>query len=216
MNSVLQPYLRKFAVVFLDDILIYSKTWQEHLNHIKAVLDALRKNVLFCNSSKCEFGLKSVLFLGHHIDGHHLPPDSEKIKAAKNWPAPSSVTQVKQFIGFAKIFRRLLFKITTIGRNNGNFRRHTRFEWNNARQQAFESLKSALLNAPVLRLANVDHDFRVVTDASDFAIAGVLLQQGHGEDWHAVAYTSRKLTSAEHNYTVAERETLAVIYALNM
>jgi len=87
MTQILQPYLRKFVVVFLDDILIFSKTWAEHMVHIRTVLDTLRKNRLFCKRSKCEFGLQQVLFLGHQISGSSIVPDPKKLEAVRNWPA---------------------------------------------------------------------------------------------------------------------------------
>ena len=215
MNSVLQPYLRKFVVVFLDDILIFSKSWEEHLDHVRTILNALRRNELYCKPSKCEFGRTDVLFLGHRIDGQCISPDPEKIKAVHNWPVPTTVTHVRQFLGFANYFRRFINHFSAISKPLEELTgKHVRFEWNQTRQEAFERLKSALLDAPVLRLANVSQDFRVETDASDFAVAGVLTQQAEDQSWHPVAYVSRKLSSAERNYTAAERETLAVVYAL--
>ena len=216
MNSILQPYLRKFVVVFLDDILIFSKCWKEHIQHVKLVLDALRSNRLFCKPSKCEFGVQDVLFLGHRVDGINISPDPEKIKAVANWPAPSSVTEVRKFLGFANYFRRFVDHYSAISRPLEEITgKNAHFVWNSSRQEAFEALKQALLKAPVLKLADVKKPFRVITDASDFAVAGVLLQQGSLESsWNPVAYASRKLSSAERNYTAAERETLAVVFAV--
>ena len=216
MNSILQPYLRRFVVVFLDYILIFSKSWQDHLEHIQTVLETLRKNRLFCKQSKCEFGVKDVLFLGHRIDGECIAPDPKKLKAVREWQPPTTVTEVRQFLGFANYFRRFIEHYSTISRPLEEITgKHARFEWSGPRQHAFESLRQALLSAPLLKLANVQKPFRVATDASDFAIAGVLLQQGESDSaWHPVAYASRKLSQAERNYTAAERETLAVVFAL--
>ena len=100
MNSILHPYLRKFVVVFLDDILIFSKSWDEHLQYVRTVLEALRNTQLYCKSSKCEFGLQEVLFLGYHVNGHSILPDPTKIDAVRAWPPPSSVKDVRQFLGF--------------------------------------------------------------------------------------------------------------------
>ena len=215
MNSILQPYLRRFVVVFLDDILIFSKTWEDHLQHVETVFKVLRANKLYCKPSKCEFAIREVLFLGHKVSGTSISPDPEKIKAVAEWPQPNSVTEVRQFLGFANYFRRFIDHYSSISRPLEELTgKNSRFQWNDARQQAFESLRAALLCAPVLRLADVEKKFRVVTDASDIALAGVLLQEGENNSWCPVAYTSRKLTPAERNYTAAERETLAVIHAL--
>ena len=215
MNTILQPYLRQFVVVFLDDILIFSKSWQEHLEHVQRVLQTLRENQLFCNSTKCEFGLEDVLFLGHRINGQSISPDPAKIEAVKSWPTLSSVTEVRQFLGFTNYFRRFISHYSSISAPLEEITgKHAKFEWTDARQKAFESLRSALINSPVLRLADVKRSFRVETDASDFAVAGVLLQEADDQLWHPVAYTSRKLSAAERNYTAGERETLAVVFAL--
>ena len=215
MNTILQPYLREFVVVFLDDILIFSKTWSEHMQHVRSVLSVLRDNQLFCKRSKCEFGVESVRFLGHCIDGLHIAPDPDKIAAVKVWPAPTSVTEVRQFLGFTNYFRRFIDQYSSLSKNLEEITgKHARFEWNSSRQHAFESLKHALLNAPLLRLADVNRPFRVVTDASDFALGCVLLQELEEDAWHPVAYASRKLSAAEQNYTATERETLAVVFAL--
>ena len=215
MNTILQPYLREFVVVFLDDILIFSKTWSEHMQHVRSVLSVLRDNQLFRKRSKCEFGAESVLFLGHCIDGLHIAPDPDKIAAVKVWPAPTSVTEVRQFLEFTNYFRRFIDQYSSLSKNVEEITgKHARFEWNSSRQHAFESLKHALLNAPLLRLADVNRPFRVVTDASHFALGCVLLQELEEDAWHPVAYASRKLSAAEQNYTATERETLAIVFAL--
>jgi len=215
MNDVLRPYLRKFVVVFLDDIMIFSKTWDEHLEHLRVVLETLRSNKLYCKPIKCEFGSSNILFLGHELSGTTIAPDTLKLKAVHDWPVPNSVQDVRKFLGFANYFRRFIADYASIAKPLDEVTgRHARFSWNSSRQSAFEQLRTALLQAPVLKLADVSRPFRVDTDASDFALAGVLLQEDAESQWHPVAYASRKLTAAERNYTAAERETLAVVFAL--
>ena len=218
MTEILRPYLRKFVVVFLDDILIFSSNWQEHLEHVKLVLQALREHQLYCKLSKCLFGAVETLYLGHVVSGHTMAPDQEKLKAVRGWRVhvPESVSQVRKFLGFANsyYFRRFLSGYANIAKPLDEITgKNARFQWNNERQVAFESLKSALLTAPVLQLADVSKPFRVYTDASDFAIGAVLLQEVD-QEWLPVAYASRKLTPAEMNYTITEKETLAVVFAL--
>ena len=216
MNDILRPYLRKFVVVFLDYILIFSKSWEEHLEHVRTVLEILKANQLYCKPSKCKFGATEIGFLGHRITGTTLAPDPEKIKAVEDWPLPKSVSDVRKFLGFANYFRRFINHYSVISQSLEEITgKNARFSWNAARQHAFQQLKTALLEAPVLQLANIDLPFRVDTDASDCAVAGVLLQRPDNDsEWHPVSYASRKLTPAERNYTAAERETLAVVFAL--
>lgn len=216
MNELLRPYLRKFVVVFLDDILIFSKSWKEHLEHVRIILETLQRHKLFCKPKKCQFAAQDILFLGHKITGYTIAPDPQKIEAVDDWPVPLSVRDVRRFLGFANYFRRFIPRYATTAKPLDEVTgKNAKFSWNVLRQSAFEQLKSALLAAPVLKLADTSRSFRVDTDASDNAIAGVLLQQdSQDEQWHPVAYVSRKLTAAERNYTAAERETLAVVYAL--
>ena len=215
MNAILQPYLRKCVVVFLDDILIFSKSLDNHVEDVCAVLQTLRDNQLYCKSSKCEFAVPEIVFLGHKIDGQRLSPDPAKLDAVRNWPAPTSVTEVRQFLGFSNYFRRFISHYSSMSAPLEEITgKNAHFTWNDSRQKAFESLRAALLSAPVLSLADVNRPFRVETDASDYALASVLLQQGSDQSWHPIAYASRKLNSAERNYTAGERETLAVVFAL--
>ena len=108
MNFVLQPHLRKFVVVFLDDILIFSKTWDEHLDHIRVVLQTLRDHKLFCKPSKCMFRVTEILYLGHLLTGTSISPDPKKLEAVESWPTPQTVTQVRSFLGFTNYFRRFI------------------------------------------------------------------------------------------------------------
>ena len=108
LNTILQPYLRNFVVVVLDDILIFSKSWKDHLDHFRIVLNTQRSHELYCKPSKCEFGISDVLFLGHRINGSYISPDPEKIKSVRNWPVPVLVTSERQFLGFASYFGRFI------------------------------------------------------------------------------------------------------------
>ena len=137
------------------------------------------------------------------------------IQAVGEWPTPTSITEVRQFLGFTNYFRRFVDHYSSIAKPLEEITgKNAQFSWNSNRQDAFVALRRALVTAPVLKIPDVSRPFRVVTDASDFAIAGVLLQQDLDQAWHTVAYNSWKLSSAERNYTAAERETLAVIFSL--
>ena len=217
MNSVLRPFVRRCVVVFLDDILIYSKTWEDHLQDIDNILSALHRESLFCKPSKCVFATSEVKFLGHIITGQTLAPDPDKLAAIKNWPIPSSVKEILQFLGFSNYFRRFIRDYSIISRPLEKLTgKYARFSWSRECQEAFENLQVALITAPVLLLPNVQKPFRIVVDASDVAIGGVLLQQDSNDFWHPVAFTSRRFRAEELNYSLHERETLAVIHALRV
>ena len=206
MNDILRPYLRKFIVVF-------SKRWEDHLEHVREIMEVLLRNQLFCKPSK-PFGATEILYLGHFVSGNSIRPDPKKLAAVEEWHVPESITQVRSFLGFANYFRRFIPRFAEIAQPLDEVTgRNAQFSWNKRRQDAFDSLKLSLLCAPVLQLPDVSKPFGVHTDASDVAIAAVL-EQERNSVWHPVAYTSRKLTSAKTNYTIAERETRAVVFAL--
>ena len=185
MDHIMQPFLRKFVLVFLDDILVVSNSWKEHLEHLDTVPSALREQSLFCNVIKCEFALESVLFLGHNISGIDLRPDPEKIRVVRDWKEPTSVTGIRQFIGFTNYFRRFIKGYSFIARLLEELTgKNKRFSWNQECQAAFEAFRKALISAPVLRLLDVSKSFRLVTDESNTAMAGELLQREESDDWH--------------------------------
>ena len=177
-NEVLRPYSRKFVAVFLDDILIFSKTWEEHLRHLRTVFTALCELQLYCKPNKCLFGATETLYLGHVVTGSTIAPDPRKLEAVKEWPVPKSVSDVRIFLGFASVFRRFVPHYTNIARHLDEVTgKKAHFSWNSEHQHSFELLKEALLNYPVLHLANTSQSFQVHIDASDSAIGAVLLQE---------------------------------------
>ncbi|GJS48395.1 putative reverse transcriptase domain-containing protein [Tanacetum coccineum] len=171
-------YLDKFVIVFIDDILIYSKTQEEHVEHLRLVLGLLKKEKLYAKFSKCEFWLREVQFLGHVINGNGIHVDPSKIEAVKNWKAPRTLTEVCSFLGLA-----------------GYYRSKT-FDWGEEQELAFQTLKDKLCNAPVLALPDGPEDFVVYCDASGIGLGCVLMQRGK-----VIAYASRQLKIHEENYT---------------
>ena len=197
MNDVLRPFIRKCVIVFLDDIQIFSHTWEEHLQHIDDVLSTLSQKELYCKVTKCTFATSSVKFLGHFVTGDTIGPDPGKLETVSSWPVPTSIKEVRRFLGFANNFRRFINGYARIARPLEELTgRNTKFIWEHRHQQAFQNLRQALISAPVLQLANVDNPFRVVTDASDVALGGVLLQQIKWGGWLA-PYCLYKQTTAE-------------------
>ena len=214
MNSILRPYLDKFVVVFLDDILIYSSTVEEHQQHLRLVLQALRDNRLYAKRSKCQLGLEAVEFLGHVVTAAGLQMVDAKLQAVKEWPQPTCVRDVRSFLGLACYYRRFIKNFATIALPLTELQKdNVAWTWGESQAAAFNALKDALTTAPVLAIANPALPFTVTTDASQFAI-GAMLQQDQGRGLQPIAYLSRKLNPAERNYTTGEQELLTLVHAL--
>ena len=218
MNNVLQPFLDKFVVAFIDDCLIYSKTEEEHIQHIAQVLAAFDAVNLKCRLSKCSFAQSSTTFLGYCVSADGISVDPKKVSAVATWPLPHDITSTRSFLGFVGFFRRFIKDFAKIAAPLTSLTRST-VPFPSVLPQdavdAFETLKTALISAPLLVIpfTGPDATFTLYTDASDVAIGAVLLQdQGNGEQ--PVCYESRKLNSAEKNYAVHERELLAIVHAV--
>jgi len=214
MNSIFHKYLDDFVIIYLDDILIYSINEQEHLTHIKLVLQLLRDNHLYVNKEKCEFSVDQIEFVGHIVTANGIKADANKVIAIKNWPIPQTPTSVRSFLGAAGFYRRFIPNFSEIAAPLTDLTRDNyKFEWTNKQHTAFVTLKDALSTAPVLRLPDFKLTFIVVTDASMIAVGGVLMQND-GEGERPIAYESRKLNDAESRYPVHEQELLAIIVCL--
>ncbi|GKE08576.1 putative nucleotidyltransferase, ribonuclease H [Tanacetum coccineum] len=167
MNRVCRPYLDKFVIVFIDDILIYSKTKEEHEMHLGLVLDLLKKEKLYAKFSKCEFWLREVQFLGHVINGDGIHVDPSKIEAVKNWEAPRTPSEVRSFLGLAGYYRRFIENFSKIAKLLTILTQKSKtFDWSEEQEVAFQTLKDKLCNAPVLALPDGPEDFVVYCDAS--------------------------------------------------
>ncbi|GJR91646.1 putative reverse transcriptase domain-containing protein [Tanacetum coccineum] len=189
MNRVCRPYLDKFVIVFIDDILIYSKTREEHVEHLRLVLELLKKEKLYAKFSKCEFWLREVQFLGHVINGNGIHVDPSKIEAVKNWKAPRTPTEVRSFLGLAGYYRRFIENFSKIAKSLTILTQKCKtFDWGEEQELAFQTLKDKLCNAPVLALPDGPEDFVVYCDASGIGLGCVLMQRGK-----VIAYASRQL-----------------------
>ncbi|GKA73458.1 putative reverse transcriptase domain-containing protein [Tanacetum coccineum] len=212
MNRVCRPYLDKFVIVFIDDILIYSKTQEEHVEHLRLVLELLKKEKLYAKFSKCEFWLREVQFLGHVINGNGIHVDPSKIEAVKNWKAPRTPTKVRSFLGLAGYYRRFIENFSKIAKSLTILTQKSKtFEWGEEQELAFQTLKDKLCNAPVLALPDGPEDFVVYCDASGIGLGCVLMQRGK-----VIAYASRQLKIHEENYTTHDLELGAVVFALKI
>ncbi|GJS79759.1 putative nucleotidyltransferase, ribonuclease H [Tanacetum coccineum] len=212
MNRVCRPYLDKFVIVFIDDILIYSKTREEHVEHLRLVLELLKKEKLYAKFSKCEFWLREVQFLGHVINGNGIHVDPSKIEAVKNWKAPRTPTEVRSFLGLAGYYRRFIENFSKIAKSLTILTQKCKtFDWGEEQELAFQTLKDKLCNAPVLALPDGPEDFVVYCDASGIGLGCVLMQRGK-----VIAYASRQLKIHEKNYTTHDLELGAVVFALKI
>nr|ABA97610.1 retrotransposon protein, putative, Ty3-gypsy subclass [Oryza sativa Japonica Group] len=212
MNKVFMDYLEKFVVVFIDDILIYSKDEEEHAEHLRLVLEKLRKHKLYAKFSKCEFWLKEVAFLGHVISAGGVAVDPTKVEAVTEWKAPKSVTEIQSFLGLAGYYRRFIEGFSKIARPMTQLlKKEKKFVWSEQCQESFEQLKEKLTSAPILVLPNIRKDFVIYCDASRQGLGGVLMQDGK-----VVAYASRQLRPHEENYPTYDLELAAVVHALKI
>ncbi|GJX59560.1 putative reverse transcriptase domain-containing protein [Tanacetum coccineum] len=212
MNRVCRPYLDKFVIVFIDDVLIYFKTREEHVEHLRLVLGLLKKEKLYAKFSKCEFWLREVQFLGHVINGNGIHVDPSKIEAVKNWKAPRTPTEVRSFLGLAGYYRRFIENFSKIAKSLTILTQKCKtFDWGEEQELAFQTLKDKLCNAPVLALPDRPEDFVVYCDASGIGLGCVLMQRGK-----VIAYASRQLKIHEKNYTTHDLELGAVVFALKI
>ncbi|KAJ9512165.1 hypothetical protein QJQ45_012680 [Haematococcus lacustris] len=217
MNDIFRPHLDQFVLVYLDDILIYSRSEAEHLEHLRTVLGLLRQHQLYANLSKCAFFLPSMDFLGHIISAAGIHPDPAKISAMVQWPVPRNLNDLRSFLGSANYYRRLIHHHAHLILPLTNLlKAETPWSWGPEQQEAFERVKAALASNPVVRPPDFSRPFTVKTDASLYAIGAVLSQRDDNGAEYVVAYESRKLQPAEINYPTHDRELLAVVHALTL
>lgn len=212
MQQVFHDMIGKFVLIYLDDILIFSKTPEEHEQHLALVLERLEQHKFYAQLRKCHFALPEVEFLGHLVSKDGIRVDPRKVKIVQEWPVPKSAGDLRSFLGLANYFRRFIEKYSETARClHALTGKHAVWNWTALCQRAFEEIKEKLTAAPVLRAPDFTKPFDLVADASDFTIGAALLQDGQ-----PVAFESRKLTPAEVNYYTGEKELLAVVHALTV
>jgi transposase InsO family protein len=212
INHVLREYLDQFVVVYLDDILIFSDTLEEHKEHVHKVLSALQDFDLLVEPEKSQFHAKEVTFLGHVIRPGEIAMEPAKIAAIKEWEAPTSVKEIQSFIGLANYYRRFIRGFSKIAAPmTSATQKDKKFVWTPECQKAFEQIKDAITQEPVLAMFDPNKPVELETDASNFAIASVLGQRDDQGRLRPVAFFSRKLHGPELNYPIYDKEFMAIV-----
>ena len=214
INEAIREYLDEFCVAYLDDILIYSNSLEEHTGHVHKVLEKLLKHGLYAKLEKCQFHVQEIEFLGYVLSPTGVTISQKRIATILEWPVPKSIHDIQVFLGFTNFYRRFVENYSGVVTPITNLlRKNNKFEWSDDVQRAFEKLKSLFSNEPLLRHFNPELPIQLHTDSSGFAICGIISQLSD-DRWHPVAYWSRKCTPAECNYDIHDREMLAIISAM--
>ncbi|RLN36021.1 polyprotein [Panicum miliaceum] len=211
MNTILAPLLRKGVLVFIDDILIYSATLEEHEKLLQQVFDILRQHQFKIKRSKCTFARKEITYLGHIVSGCGVATDPKNVTAVQQWPVPMNVKEVRGFFGLAGYYRKFVKGFGMLSKPLTELlKKNHPFVWSHEQQEAFEVLKVALTSAPVLALPDFKKQFVVETDASEKGIGAVLMQDGH-----PLAYLSRALGPKTQGLSTYEKECMAILIAVD-
>jgi hypothetical protein len=210
MNEVLRLFIGKFVVVYFDDILIYSKSLDEHIEHLRVVFGVLREAGLFANLEKCTFCTDRVVFLGYVVTPHGIEVDEEKIEAIKSWSIPATLTQLQSFLGLVGFYWRFVrdFSIITAPLND-LMKKRVPFYWGAAQEHSFNTLIDKLTHAPLLQLSDFGKTFELECHASGIRIGDVLLQEGK-----PIAYFSEKLSGPSLNYSTYDKKLYALVHVL--
>ena len=214
MDDMLRPHLDVFTTVYLDDILILSKTFEEHMEHLDKILTLLSEHKFHVKQKKCKFGLTRITSLGHIIDRDGIHMDPSKVEAVREWPTPNKVRKLRGFLGLAGYFRRFIQAFAAIASPLIELTKEdTPWQWTSEHQEAFDALKAAITTGPVLAYPDNSKPFDIHVDASGFA-TGAVLQQDQGKGLEPIAYLSHRMSPAERNYPLHQQDMLAIVLAL--
>ncbi|CAM8978888.1 unnamed protein product [Rhodiola kirilowii] len=209
MNNMLRPMLRRFVLVFMDDILIYSATWAEHLEHIKEVFTVLSQHAFVVKASKCEMAQRRIHYMGHIIREGGMEVDPDKIQAVQQWKLPTTLKALRGFLGLTGYYRRFVRHYALLAAPLTQLLRKDAFVWSTEATTAFKALKVALTSTPVLALPNFTIPFHVETDASGVGMGAVLAQAGH-----PLAFFSRQFSPTLQRSSTYNRELAAIVIAV--
>jgi hypothetical protein len=209
MNHIFNPYLRKFILVFFDDILVYSKDLKSHMEHLQVTLGLLRQNQLYAKMSKCRFGVAEVDYLGHIVSAEGVCVDPGKIKAMVDWPLPSNIKSLRGFLGLMGYYRKFIRGYGSIATPLTAMLKKNSYSWSDSARAAFNVLKTAVTQAPVLALPNFSKQFTIECDASGLGVGAVLMQ-----DKRPIAYLSKALKGKALHMSTYEKELFALVTAI--
>lgn len=211
MNTTLAPLLRKCVLVFLDDILIYSRSLEEHVHHVRQVLQLIAQDQWKVKLSKCAFGQRQISYLGHVISADGVATDPSKVAAVVNWPVPVNVNEVRSFLGLAGYYRKFVRNFGVISKPlTALLKKGALFLWTQDQEVAFNTLKQSLSTAPVLALPDFTVPFCIETNASGTGIGAVLMQKGH-----PLTYLSKALGPRSQGLSTYEKEYMAILTAVD-
>ena len=213
LTQVLQKYFA-FVILYIDDIIVFSMSVAEHIQHLKLVIAELTKFNLRLNKNKCHFGYKSIKLLGHIISGDSIQPDPAKLSSVLNMIAPTSSKQVGSILGLASYLREFIPLYSTVLAPLEQLKNAKNFVWTTTHQIAFDKLKLILSSPPILRMPNCDQPFSLATDASQYGVGAVLMQRGDNDVVRFISFFSKSLNSAQRNYPAVKRELLAIVYSI--
>ncbi|UYV80731.1 hypothetical protein LAZ67_19001552, partial [Cordylochernes scorpioides] len=215
IDSVLGSLKWNMCLCYLDDIVVYAPTFEEHLRRLQLVLSCIQKAGLSLNHKKCLFGSRRIKILGHLVDANGIHPDPDKVEAVSKFPRPRNISELKSFLGLCSYYRRFIENFADKARSlHDLLKTEKHFYWDAAQEKAFEVLKTALISEPVLGHFDESADTHLHTDASGHGIGAVLLQIQGGKE-RPIAYASRSLTKAENNYSTTEKECLDVVWSIS-
>jgi len=209
MNDIFRPFLRRFVLVFFDDILVYSNNLSDHLLHLQQVLEVLQSNQLYAKLSKCQFGVPEIAYLGHLISSHEVRADPSKLAAMDNWPVPHNIKSLRGFLGLTGYYRKFVQGYGALAAPLTALFKKNAFVWTHAATEAFTQLKAVVTSPPVLRLPDFTKDFVIECDASGSGLGAVLMQEGH-----PIAFFSHALKGRALLLSTYDKELLSLVSAV--
>jgi len=223
MNELFMDYLYDWMIVYIDDILIYSRTFEEHMEHLKIVFEILAKSNLMMKLKKCKFLERNIEFLGHIVGNDGIKVDPAKIEKVKDLKVPTDRRGVRSILGLCSYYRKFVKDFSKIARplnellktnEEDKNNRNPKVEWNDERQKAFETLKQKLIEAPILQPPNYEKEFILITDASGYGLGAVLSQLNNEGREIVIAYASKSLNDTEIRYPITDKECLAIVWGI--
>ena len=214
MDTLFGDLIYKFVLIYIDDFIIYSRSFEEHLEHVRVVLERLATAGLKVKLKKCFFAQSEVEFLGHLVSAAGISSSPQKVDAIFRMVAPTSVRGVRTFLGMTSYYRRYIFRYASVAEPlNALLKKDTPFQWNDVHQRSFNELKRLLCEAPIMSHFDPELPVEIHTDASAYGVGAVCVQRQNGEE-RVIAYASKTLNKAQRNYGATELEVLAVVFGI--